>query len=162
MPRSLRAATLALPLTLAAAAAAQTTGVGFGAGDFDGGAPVEVAADSLAVDQATGRAELTGNVAIAQGDLRLTAGRVVVDYAAAGGERRIERMEATGGVVIVAGEDAAEGREAVYVPGSGEIVLSGDVVVTQGASTLAGDRLTVNLGTGSGTVTGRVRTVLQP
>jgi lipopolysaccharide export system protein LptA len=147
---------------VAAPAIAQTTGVGFGAGTFDRGAPVEVAADSLAVDQASGRAVLTGNVAVAQGDLRLSAGRVVVIYETEDGDRRIERLEATGDVVIVAGDDAAEGQEAVYVLGTGEIVMTGDVVVTQGPSTLAGDRLAVNLGTGAGTVTGRVRTVLQP
>lgn len=148
-------------LILAAPAAAQTTGIGFGAGDFDGDAPVEVAADALSVDQASGRAVLTGEVAIAQGDLRLSAGRVVVAYAT-GAARRIERIEATGGVLIVAGDDAAEGEAATYMPASGEIVMTGDVVVTQGGATLAGDRLEVNLETGAGAVTGRVRTVLRP
>ena len=153
---------LALALMIATPAAGQSTDVGFGGGAFDRAAPVEVAADSLEVDQATGRAVLTGNVAVAQGDLRLSAQRVEVDYATAGGDRRIERLRASGAVLIVAGEDAAEGEEAVYVLGTGEIEMTGDVVVTQGGSTLAGDRLSVNLGTGAGTVTGRVRTVLQP
>ena len=157
-----RLPTLLLALALAAPAAAQGTGVGFGRGDFDRSAPVEVAADRLDVDQTSGRAVLTGNVAVAQGDLRLSAARIVVDYATGGGARRIERLEATGDVVIVAGDDAAEGEEAVYTLGTGEIVMTGDVVVTQGRATLAGDRLAVDLGSGSGTVTGRVRTVLQP
>ena len=162
MPRFPAPAALLVACALALPAAAQTTGVGFGGGAFDRGAPVEVAADSLEVDGATGRAVLTGNVAVAQGDMRLSAAQVVVEYATEGGERRIERMRATGDVVLVAGEDAAEGQEAVYVPGTGEVVLTGDVVVTQGAATLAGDRLAVDLVSGSGTVTGRVRTVLQP
>ncbi|UWQ22034.1 lipopolysaccharide transport periplasmic protein LptA [Jannaschia sp. W003] len=158
MPLRLLAPLLAL---LALPALAQGTGVGFGSGSFDRGAPVEVAADSLEVDQATGQAVLTGNVVIAQGDLRLSAERVDVFYSA-GEEQRIDRLEAKGDVLIVAGEDAAEGETAVYQLGSAEILMTGDVVVTQGGATLAGDRLAVNLETGSGTVTGRVRTTLQP
>lgn len=141
---------------------AQDAAVGFGGGDFDRTAPVEVAADSLEVDQATGRAVLTGNVVIAQGELRLSADLVTVDYAATGPDRRIERLNAEGDVLIVAGADAAEGQSAIYTLGSSEILLTGDVVVTQGGNTLAGDRLAVNLVSGAGTVTGRVRTTLQP
>ncbi|WP_179381073.1 lipopolysaccharide transport periplasmic protein LptA [Jannaschia marina] len=147
---------------LAAPTWAQTADIGFGRGDFDSSAPVEVAADNLEVDQATGRATLTGNVVIAQGELRLSARQVTVDYATTEGDRRIERLNANGDVLIVAGEDAAEGQEAVYTLGSSDILLTGDVVVTQAGNTLAGDRLTVNLDSGAGTVTGRVRTTLQP
>lgn len=156
-------APLALVLLLAGGAAAQTSDIGFGRGDFDNSAPVEVAADNLEIDQATGRATLTGNVVIAQGDLRLSARLVTVDYATdAAGERRIERLNAQGDVLIVAGEDAAEGQEAIYTLGSSDILLTGDVVVTQAGNTLAGDRLSVNLASGAGTVSGRVRTTLQP
>jgi lipopolysaccharide export system protein LptA len=149
-------------LALTAAPAAAQGNVGFGAGGFDRSAPVEVAADSLEVDQATGRATLTGNVVIAQGELRLSADVVTVDYATVDGDRRIERLNATGDVIVVAGEDAAEGQAATYTLGTSEIELTGDVLVTQDGATLAGDRLAVNLETGSGTVTGRVRTTLEP
>lgn len=157
---------LALWLIIGLPAAAQDTAVGFGAGDFDSGAPVEVSAESLEVDQATGRATLTGDVVIAQGELRLSADLVTVDYSTEAGTegatRSIERLNASGNVIIVAGEDAAEGQEAVYTLGTSDIRLNGDVVVTQGGNTLAGDALAINLESGSGTVTGRVRTTLQP
>ena len=42
------------------------------------------------------------------------------------------------------------------------MVLIGDVLVTQGRTAIAGDRLSIDLTTGNGTVEGRVRTVLQP
>lgn len=154
---------LAAAFALAAApVAAQDAGVGFGQGGFDRSAPVEVASDMLEVDQATGQAVLTGNVVVAQGDMRLSAARVTVDYAEVDGERRIERLLASGDVLIVSGEDAAEGQEAVYTLGTSNVVLTGDVVVTQGGNTLAGDRLDIDLASGAGTVTGRVRTTLQP
>ncbi|MEM8822814.1 MAG: LptA/OstA family protein [Pseudomonadota bacterium] len=156
-----RSLTFALILPIAALAQDDTS-VGFGNGDFDRGAPVEVAADNLEVDQNTGRAVLTGNVVIVQADLRLSADVVVVDYTTTGPDRRIERMHATGDVLIVAGEDAAEGAEATYIIGTSEIMMSGDVVVTQAGNVLAGDELAVNLESGSGVVTGRVRSTLQP
>lgn len=153
---------LALAMGLAGPAPAQTAAVGFGQGGFDRDAPVEVSADTLEVDQGTGRAVLTGNVVIAQGDMRLSARRVVVDYATVDGKRRIERLNATGDVIIISGEDAAEGQEAVYTLATSGIVMTGDVVVTQDGNTLAGDALTIDLASGAGTVTGRVRTTLQP
>lgn len=153
---------LAIVLLLTTPVIAQQTDVGFGRGDFDRSAPVEVAADELEVDQATGRAVLTGNVVIAQGDLRLSAQRVIVNYAEGDGDRRIERLNAEGDVLIVAGDDAAQGQSATYVLGTSDILMTGDVLVTQAGSTLAGDRLTVNLISGAGTVSGRVRTTLQP
>ena len=153
---------LAIALLVASPALAQQAQVGFGSGNHDRSAPVEVAADNLEVDQATGRATLTGNVVIVQAEFRLSANRVIVDYATVAGDRRIERMNATGDVLIVAGPDAAEGEAAVYVLGTSEVLMTGDVVVTQAGSTLAGDRLAVNLQSGAGTVTGRVRTTLQP
>lgn len=147
----------ALPLI----AVAQGTSVGFGGGGHDASAQVEVAADSLSIDQATGRATLIGNVMIVQDTLRLTANQVDVEYGDEGGRRIIQTLLAEGDVLIVVGPDAAEGQTAVYSIGSGEVVMTGDVLLTQGGSSLAGERLVVNLETGSGTVSGRVRTVLQ-
>ena len=39
--------------------------------------------------------------------------------------------------------------------------MTGSVLLTQGDNALAGERLVVNLASGAGTVSGRVRTVLQ-
>lgn len=140
---------------------AQGTQVGFGGGGHDTSAQVEVAADSLQVDQATGQATLKGNVLIAQDTLRLTANSVEVNYSEADGKRRIQSLRAIGDVLIVAGADAAEGQTALYTLGSGEIVMTGNVLLTQGENAISGERLVVNLGSGSGSVSGRVRTVLQ-
>ena len=58
--------------------------------------------------------------------------------------------------------DAAEAQEAVYTIGSGVIVLSGDVLLTQGPSAMAGQKLTINLKDGTGVMEGRVTTTFQP
>ncbi len=136
--------------------------MGFGNGDFDRSAPVEVAADNLEIDENTGQAILTGNVVIEQGDLRLSADRVTVEYTTLDGEREIDRLNANGNVLITSGEDAAEGANAVYILATSEILMDGEVLVTQGPNVLAGDRMSIDLEAGAGTVTGRVRSTLQP
>ena len=156
MPRFLiLAALLALPLPVAA----QT--VAFGGIKADTKAPVEVTAETLKVDQSTGQANFTGNVLIGQGRMRLSADSVTVTYAQ-GGQQKIKALNASGGVTLVNGPDAAEAKEAVYDVETGNIVLTGDAIVTQGQNVLAGDRIDVNLADGTARVAGRVRTVLQP
>jgi lipopolysaccharide export system protein LptA len=136
--------------------------VGFGSGAFDRSAPVDVAADKLEIDQEAGRAVLTDNVIIVQGDMRLSADLVIIDYAEVDGAQQIEQIDARGDVLLIAGEDAAEGETALYVLGTSDVRMTGDVVVTQAGNTVSGDEMTLNLATGAGVVTGRVRTTLQP
>ena len=70
---------LAVVLLLSPAfALAQGTDVALGIGAFDADEPVEVTADSLSVDQASGLAVFDGNVLVVQGDVRMSAGRVCV------------------------------------------------------------------------------------
>ncbi len=160
--RGVGAALLALA---AAAAAAQGTDVAFGGLKHDPTLPVEVTADRLSIDQSDGTAVFSGNVVVGQGEMRLAAAEVRVRYAAQGSSDatgRIQELIATGGVTLVSGAEAAEAREAVYSVATGIIVMTGDVVLTQGRNALSGDRLTVNLTAGTGVMEGRVRTIFQP
>lgn len=124
-------------------------------------AQVEVSADTLKVNQTNGEALFSGNVLIGQGDMRLKADQVKVTYAS-GDKTKIQALNATGHVTLVNGPDAAEASEAVYDVASGNVVLTGDAIVTQGQNVLSGERIEVNLADGSATVAGRVRTILQP
>lgn len=144
---------------LALPALAQNTT--FGGMRADTSAPVEVAADNLSVNQADGTAVFTGNVVIGQGEMRLSAAEVQVDYAE-GGQNRIQALRATGDVTLVSGPDAAEAQEAVYDVEGGQVTLIGEVVLSQGANVLTGDQMVVDLATGTAQVQGRVRTILQP
>lgn len=154
----LRPALIALALAAGPASAQNTA---FGGMSADTSAPVEVAADNLAVNQADGSAVFTGNVVIGQGEMRLSADRVTVIYAE-GGQNRISSLRAEGNVTLVSGPDAAEAGTADYDVESGQVVLNGDVVLSQGSNVLTGDQVTVDLGTGTAQVQGRVRSVLQP
>lgn len=154
----LRPLLIALAL-LAAPASAQN--VTFGGMKADVSAPVEVASDNLTVNQTDGSALFEGNVVIGQGDMRLSADQVMVQYAE-GGQNRIQSLTATGNVTLVSGADAAEAQKAVYDVEGGNVVLTGDVLLSQGQNVLSGDTVTVDLATGAAQVNGRVRSVLQP
>ncbi len=145
---------LALPLH----AQAQGPSLAFGSeGNSD--EPVEVEADNLSVNQKDGTAEFTGNVMIQQGDMKLNAPRVLVEYSE--DQSGVDRLEATGGVTIVSGEDAAEADMAEYEIESEIIVMTGNVVIVQGPNTLSSNKVTIDLAAGTAQMEGRVRTVLE-
>ncbi|MCR8828259.1 lipopolysaccharide transport periplasmic protein LptA [Pseudosulfitobacter koreensis] len=149
----------ALFLCLAAPVLAQGTNVTFGTITQDTTLPVEVTADNLSVDQSTGTAVFDGNVTIGQGEMRLTAARVLVTYRSQ--NAGIAKLEATGGVTLVTGDDAAEAERADYNIDTGEIEMTGNVLLTQGASALTAEKMFVDLRTGNARMSGRVKTILQ-
>lgn len=132
----------------------------FGSPNADPTLPVEVTSETLNVNQEDGTAEFLGNVIVIQGEMRLTAERVLVIYNEA--QSAIERMEATENVVLVSPPDAAEGDWAEYTIDSGVIEMKGNVLLTQGPSVISGDEMIANLNTGLATMSGRVKTILQP
>lgn len=134
--------------------------IALGTGAFDSGLPVEVTADAFSLDQSNGQAVFQGNVLVVQGEVRLSAGSVTVEYAQDdGAPNGIDRLLAGGGVTFVTATDAAEAQDAVYSVADGTVTMSGDVILTQGRNAIAGDRLIVNLTSGDGRMEGRVRTV---
>ena len=150
----------ALFIVLAQVALGQSASIALGTSAFDKTQPVEVSADSLSVNQDDGTAIFDGNVLVVQGEVRLSAGKVTVEYSQEDGKPSgIARLLASGGVTFVTSSDAVEAKDAVYSVEQGTVRLSGDVLLTQGANAIAGDTLSINLETGSGTMEGRVRTV---
>ncbi len=139
---------------------AQSANVAFGTLKADPTLPVEITADSLDVNQADGSAQFIGNVLVGQGEMRLSARKVLVIYDQVVGG--IDRLEATGDVVLVNGPDAAEADRADYTIDSGVIVMTGNVLLTQGPNALTSDRMTINLITGTANMVGRVKTIINP
>lgn len=152
---------VSIALLFAGGAAAQETDVALSGIRTDSKLPVEVTSDSLAVNQTDGTAIFTGNVVVVQGDMRLTAPEMTVIYEP-GGTNRVDEIRATGGVTLITPTEAAESADANYTVASGVVVMTGDVLLTQGQNAIAGQKLTVNLDDGTGRMEGRVTTILQP
>jgi lipopolysaccharide export system protein LptA len=145
---------------LAGMALAQEARIAFGDLAQDTTLPVNVTSETFTVDNADGTAVFSGNVIVAQGQMTLSAAEVRVSYNQ--DRTAIDQLIASGGVTIVNLADTAKAREAVYTIDSGLIVLTGDVILTQGPTAMAGQKLTVNLKDGTGLMEGRVTTTFVP
>jgi len=64
------------------------------------------------------------------------------------GQQQIQRLEASGGVIVTQKDQTATGDQGIFDTKSNSVTLIGNVVVKQGESQLKGDRLVVNLETG--------------
>jgi lipopolysaccharide export system protein LptA len=153
MTRTLTAAALALAL-----AALPTMG---DAQSFQRGQPIMWGADQ--VSRTPTALSLRGRAELTQGENRIRADRVeaaVVD----GG---LARVEATGNVYFVTPEQTIRGDRATYTPANDTIVLTGDVILTQGENVMTGGRLTYNTRPGAAEMDGageggRVQGVFYP
>lgn len=139
----------------------------FGSFKHDADQPIEIVADSLAVDQASEQATFTGTVEAAQGTLSLSADKIVVNYGGAGGEAtgagRIDKLRAEGNVFLSNGAETASGAWADYNVGGGAVKMGGGVLLTQGDNAISGQTLEINLNSGKGKISGgRVRSVFKP
>lgn len=162
MSLHLRARAALILLVLLAGQALAQTSVPFGGLKHDPNLPVEITADQLEINQADGSAVFMGHVVVGQGTMRLTAGKVRVEYAAGGNNTgQIRRLAATGGVTLVNGTEAAEADEATYDIDKGQVVMVGNVILTQGQNALSAERMIVDLVNGRAVLEGRVRSILQ-
>ena len=157
--RLMLAMVFAIGLTALQGHAQQAT-IAFDGMKQDTSLPVTLDADTLAINNADGSAKFTGNVVVAQGEMRLTAGDVQVEYSPDGGG--IKTLHATGGVTLINAGNAAEAKEAVYSIDNGNVVMTGDVLLTQGANAISGQKLVINLKDGTGVMEGGVQTVFTP
>lgn len=126
----------------------------------DSSLPVNVASDSLSVDQTSGLALFDGNVIVTQGAMTIQSAKARVQNSADGSG--IEKLFFDGGVTFASETEAAEANEAVYTIASGEVVMTGDVLLTQGPTTIAGQKLVYDLQKGTGVMQGRVQTTFVP
>ena len=117
-------------------------------------APVNYAADHIELLDKETRVLLSGNVDITQDDLRMRAARGTVAYSNDGGVK-IQRLDASGDVIVTRGEQTARGDVATYDFNRRIITMVGNVVLHRGGDSLNGARMVIDLNTGLSTVDGR-------
>lgn len=125
-----------------------------GIGGHNSKAPVSYAADRIELQDRQDRVVLSGNVDINQAGLNLKAARTTVDYTNQG-SLQIQRITATGGVVVTRANESARGEVAIYDFNRRVITMAGGVALRRGTDTLNGARLTMDLNTGISSVDGR-------
>lgn len=120
----------------------------------DANAPVDVDADRIEVQDRADRAIFSGNVKVRQGGLALDAARLTVAYTRAGGGPTIQRLDASGGVSVRSASESATGNFAIYDLNRRLITMIGGVTLVQGANTVRGGRLVIDLDSGRSVIDG--------
>lgn len=135
--------------------------------------PVNIEANTLEVRDKEKIAIFRGNVVVVQGDTTMRCRELEVYYEgnALGADprqqvpatknqqksesaQRIKRLIAIGGVIVTAKDQKAVGDKGTFEMATNIVILDGNVVVTQGQNVIHGDKLTVNLTTGTSQVHG--------
>jgi len=124
--------------------------------------PVHIEAATLEVRDKDKVATFSGDVHVTQGDTDMRCKSLVVFYEqdasntntlpaadpGPGGQQRIKRLEARGGVSVVQKDQTATGALGVFDMKANTVTLSGGVTMTQGKNVLRGDKLVVDLTSG--------------
>ena len=120
-------------------------------------APVDFEADRIEVQDRADRAVLAGNVKVRQGNLALDAARLTVAYTGAltAGNPTVQRLDASGGVVVRSATETASGEFASYDLNRRLITMIGGVTLNQGSNVLRGGRLVIDLNSGRSIIDGR-------
>jgi lipopolysaccharide export system protein LptA len=150
---SKRAALMVPILGLAALAGSQQSGAQALAG-HNSNAPVDYSADRIELQDKQDRVVLTGNVDVKQAELRLRAARTVVNFTNAG-SMQIQRITASGGVVVTRTDEVATGDVGIYDFNQKIITMTGNATIKRGnGDTLRGARLVVDLNSGVSSASG--------
>ena len=131
-------------LVLATPALAQTSALK----GLDTGAPIDVDAARIEIQDAANQAVFSGAVVIRQGKLTLNADSVKVLYTRKSGDPQMQRLDARGNVRLVTPSERAIGDIGIYDVDGRIITMTGNVTLDRGGSTLKGQRLVLNLVTG--------------
>jgi lipopolysaccharide export system protein LptA len=116
-------------------------------------APVDVTADRIEVQDRADRAIFAGNVHVTQAELTLDTQRLTVAYSSAG-SIQIQRLDASGGVVVTSPSEKATGDFGVYDLNRKLITLVGNVRLNRGDSQIIGSRLVIDLDSGRAVIDG--------
>lgn len=154
--RSLRRTAIAWGIggfALTAALAGGMTLHAQGIAAHDSRAPVSYAADRIELQDRENRVILSGNVVVEQAGLSFQSARTLINFDDTGA-LSIQRITATGGVVVTRGDERASGDNAVYDFNRRIITMAGNVRLRRGTDNLSGGRLVIDLESGLSSVDG--------
>ena len=138
------------------------------------GGPIMASGNTMAIDQNARTQTFEGQVEVLQDDARLRADKIVVTRAPGPngeGMGEVVTIVATGNVYYVTPENTMKGDMGVYTKSTDEMVITGDVILTQGQNVLTGNRLVSGVSSGvttmdahptAGNAKGRVKAVIYP
>jgi lipopolysaccharide transport protein LptA len=143
------------------------------------GAPLDVEADSLDVDDTARLAIFRGDVVTKQGEVTMRSPQIRATYTgsarladmnagaeqtSSGGSSQLERIEADGGVVVTTADGRkVTGTAARYEAKTNSVAVTGDVELSQQGTVVRGNRLVIDMASGKATIdTSAVKALAKP
>jgi lipopolysaccharide transport protein LptA len=143
------------------------------------GAPLDVEADSLDVDDTARLAIFRGDVVTKQGEVTMRSSQIRASYTgsarladmngdtdapSSGVSSQLERIEADGGVVVTTADGRkVTGTSARYEAKTNSVAVTGDVELSQQGTVVRGNRLVIDMASGKATIdTSAGKTVAKP
>jgi lipopolysaccharide export system protein LptA len=127
-------------------------------------APVDITADELETANNACTSIWRGHAEALQDNARLRADTLTADFEVKGGEAGktggcgdLTRLRADGSVYYVTPTQKVHGDNAVYQAETNTLIVTGDVVATQGQNVLRGTRMVFNTQTGQGHMEGSAK-----
>ena len=114
--------------------------------------PIVIDADSLEVMQQDKMATFVGNVVATQGSMTLNSDKMTVYYNEGGQRNGINKIEASGNVLLTTPSETAKSQYGVYDTVQETVFLVEDVVLTRDKNILKGSKLIFNIATGQSKV----------
>ena len=125
------------------------------------GGTIEVNSENLTIDSNAGTAIFSGNVEIVRGKITLKAQKIIVSYSIdKKSNQSLKEILAINDVVFIANDNLSQADKAKYNIENNTLELSGNVYVTQGSTKVSGNKVVINLNTGKGSISGRVKAIL--
>ena len=128
--------------------------------------PIQFESEQLEVHDQDKTAVFIGHVIVRQGATVLKTDRLMVFYQGSPsgeGPQQVSRLEATGSVLVTSANQTASGDAATFDTAANTIVLTGNVVLTQGDNVIRGSKLLIDINTSQAKMLGgRVQMLIAP
>ena len=122
---------------------------------------IEAKSENLTIDSNAGTAIFSGNVEITRGKITLKAEKIIVSYSIdETSNRSLKQILAINDVFFIADGNLTQADKAIYNIKDNLLELSGNVLINQGSTKLSGNKLVLNLNSGKGSMSGRVKAVM--
>jgi lipopolysaccharide export system protein LptA len=128
--------------------------------------PIQFESEQLEVHDQDKTAVFIGHVIVRQGTTVLKTDRLTVFYQGSPsgeGPQQVSRLEATGSVLVTSANQTASGEAATFDTAANTIILTGNVVLTQGDNVIRGAKLQIDIKTSQAKMLGgRVQMLIAP
>lgn len=130
--------------------------------------PIQFESEQLEVHDQDKTAVFTGHVIVRQGTTVLKTDRLTVFYQGSPtgeGPQQVSRLEAKGNVLVTSPNQTASGDNGTFDTAANTILLTDNVVLTQGDNVIRGPKLLININTSQATMQGgggRVQMLIAP